>query len=128
MVLEGNMTLTHQDHHTKHLSNLMVDKFDGGWNTNSVGQCIDFNLMTRGTTKGDVIAFTVNKNKTNQMTLNQEGRYLFIYLYFGTTDIGLGNKSNTLQKGDLLVIEKPEISGIKIEGIEDSVVVFTFID
>jgi len=54
MVLEGTMTLTHENHHSKLLHKFEIDRFDGGWKTTSQGKCSDFNLMTRGGLKGDV--------------------------------------------------------------------------
>lgn len=47
MLLEGEMHLEHEGHHTKTLALYDWDYFSGGWNTKSYGKCRDFNLMLR---------------------------------------------------------------------------------
>jgi len=46
MLLGGELTLTHKDHHRIKLSPLEQDFFLGDWETTSEGICTDFNLMT----------------------------------------------------------------------------------
>lgn len=54
VLLEGEMKLIHEEHHSKLLLPFDQDSFDGGWNTKSIGKCIDFNLMTKGGCKGSI--------------------------------------------------------------------------
>ena len=45
MLLDGEMKLLHDGHHSKTLAVFEQDYFDGGWDTKSYGVCTDFNLM-----------------------------------------------------------------------------------
>ena len=52
LLLEGELKLIHENHHESFLMPFSQDTFDGGWNTHSIGIAKDFNLMTKGLTKG----------------------------------------------------------------------------
>tara|TARA_B110000046_G_C12822374_1_gene325965 strand:- start:26 stop:199 length:174 start_codon:yes stop_codon:yes gene_type:complete len=57
MVLDGQMNLAHKNQHNSDLSRFDVDRFDGAWETTSMGKCVDFNLMLREGFRGDVQGF-----------------------------------------------------------------------
>ena len=47
MILDGEIEVTHSGGRALAMKPLSeVDEFDGGWETVSVGRCVDFNLMT----------------------------------------------------------------------------------
>ena len=47
MILDGEIEVTHNGERTLAMKPLAdVDEFEGGWETVSVGRCVDFNLMT----------------------------------------------------------------------------------
>ena len=47
MILDGEIEVTHNGERTLAMKPLSdVDEFEGGWETVSVGHCVDFNLMT----------------------------------------------------------------------------------
>ncbi len=51
MVLEGELTLEHEDHHSARLQPFQQDAFAGDWITRSKGRARDFNIMlARGCT------------------------------------------------------------------------------
>ena len=52
--LKGSLHLFYEGHGEKVLAPYEQDRFDGGWNTVSVGKATDFNLMLREGTKGEV--------------------------------------------------------------------------
>lgn len=54
LLLEGELKLIHENHHESFLMPFSQDSFSGDWNTHSIGIAKDFNLMTKGTTKGAV--------------------------------------------------------------------------
>lgn len=45
MVLEGDLTLEHEDHHSARLQPFQQDAFAGDWITRSTGRARDFNIM-----------------------------------------------------------------------------------
>lgn len=48
MILDGSIALKHEGIRQREMKPLCdVEEFDGGWNTSSVGKCVDFNLMTK---------------------------------------------------------------------------------
>ena len=61
MIIEGEMKLIHEGHHTVSLKPFMKDSFSGGWSTRSIGCARDFNLMLNQGCKGELEAIAVNK-------------------------------------------------------------------
>ncbi|WP_103865605.1 HutD family protein [Aquimarina sp. I32.4] len=104
MVLDGTITLKHENRYSKQLSPYDVDEFEGGWETSSFGQCTDFNLMTSGTTTGELKAFDYSQNKQFEYHANDESDWLFVYVYAGNATINIQDKKYSLNKGDLLAI------------------------
>lgn len=57
MILDGEITVTHEGARTLVMKPLAdVDDFEGGWETVSVGRCVDFNLMTAAGYRGAMSA------------------------------------------------------------------------
>lgn len=48
LLLEGELELIHEGHHSSKLKPLMQDSFSGGWRTKCIGTGKDLNLMTKG--------------------------------------------------------------------------------
>lgn len=108
MVLDGQMTLTHENHHSKTLKTFDVDNFDGGWNTQSNGRCIDFNLMTKGNATGELDHLTLNKKETNIVELSSRYKWVFIYLNRGSLNISSENEKLNINEGDLIAVSDLE--------------------
>ena len=85
MVLHGKMELRHEGYHKKMLEMHDKDVFEGGWKTTSKGQCVDFNLMCKGETTGDLRGFAVEKNRYKEFKV--KGKLNFIYVTGGTIEI-----------------------------------------
>lgn len=68
MVLSGSVTITHKNHHQVKLNSGDVDIFDGGWETSSVGTCVDFNLMTIGNIKGKLLSLFIAPNNSEYIS------------------------------------------------------------
>ncbi|NVK84156.1 MAG: HutD family protein [Cytophagia bacterium] len=96
MVLEGKMELVHLNQHSSLLGPLDVDRFKGDWVTESKGKCVDFNLMCKGSTVGEVKGYNLSQGENLALDLN--GRMNFIFVYQGMIEIdgiavGEGNLS-----------------------------------
>jgi len=120
IVLEGTMKLVHEGHHTTELSKNQVDRFDGSWKTTSFGTCTDFNLMTKGATKGDQVGFGIKKDQHKDYQLEDAWDWFFIYVHSGSVGIRLSRENYQLNKGDLMVVEQPENSPARITGLVSS--------
>lgn len=120
MVLDGEMTLTHEGQHTKTCGKFEIDKFNGDWKTSSVGKCTDFNLMTKGKAFGTLDGLMIKVGQTQGYQNTDEPCRLFIYVYNGQVSVTANNKPNTINKGDLLIINEFGNSQVTIHGFEES--------
>lgn len=120
LLLEGELKLSHQGHHSRNVPLYDVDEFEGDWNTQSEGKAIDFNIMTTKENRSKVTVFEFYKN-TSFRDRNLSD-FIFIYLYDGTLDTEFGKMS----KGDLLVINDKIL--FEINTLEKSTLVHLSID
>lgn len=125
MVLSGKITLIHEDHYSRQLNKFDVDEFEGDWNTSSIGYCTDFNLMTIGETSGELTAIVIKKEQYANYKIKENCNWFFMYVYSGKVSIDINIKKNTINKGDLLVLNKLSIKSLEIKGIENSELVFS---
>ena len=123
LVLEGQVTLIHEEHYSRQLNKFDVDEFEGRWKTSSIGKCIDFNLMTAGKTSGELKAVIFEKEQIF-FKIKENCDWFFIYLFSGKAAIDLNNRIVSINKGDLLVINVLTTRNIEISGAENSELVF----
>jgi environmental stress-induced protein Ves len=64
MVLEGDMTLEHEHHHSVRLAPFQQDAFAGDWMTRSRGRARDFNIMLSGACTGQMQAVSVQEQSS----------------------------------------------------------------
>lgn len=62
--LKGSLHLFYEGYGEKVLAPYEQDRFDGGWNTVSVGKATDFNLMLREGTKGEVEVYPLQTQES----------------------------------------------------------------
>ena len=120
MVLSGETTLNHENHHTKQLKKFDVDEFEGAWKTTSIGKCTDFNLMTIGKTIGELGAVVIEKNQQLIYPIENKWDWVFIYLFSGKLTLLLNNKKIEINQGNLLGINEIVIDSLKVKTIENS--------
>lgn len=123
MVLEGKITIKHEDRYSRQLNKFDSDEFEGGWKTSSEGKCIDFNLMTKGEIKGVIKALTLEKNQDMTDELREDYDWLFIYIFKGKIRINFSQFSEILSKGNLLSINSLDFFKIQISSKEKSEIV-----
>ena len=61
MVLEGDMTLEHERHHSARLQPFQQDAFAGEWVTRSRGMAMDFNIMLTAGCTGQIRAVSMQR-------------------------------------------------------------------
>lgn len=123
LVLDGRLTLQHPGQRTVTLEKFDTDAFKGSWDTISYGRATDFNLMTRGGTKGSLEGFTIEKGDTRTYTFNEDSSVLGCYVFRGALEVGL-DKSYSLEEGDLMLISvEKKIGQISLKALENSDIV-----
>lgn len=106
IVLDGQITLDHQDHHQKTLNPFEMDHFSGNWETVSKGYCTDFNLMTKGNATSKVSVINLKAGISSQV--NIEGDQFFIYSH--NKNISLTYSKNHILSCKSLAVFKNEFN------------------
>jgi len=107
MVLEGNLQLNHENHHSILLNKFDQDAFEGDWNTTSVGFCTDFNLMTDRKHQGTITAKTLQIIQSELVTPNKHCIQLLVYVVTGVVTISINNLNHRMDKGGLFSVTTP---------------------
>ena len=122
MILDGEIEITHEKQYSKKLKEFDTDEFEGNWKTSSVGKCVDFNLMTRGSVDSDISSVLFKKGESKKISTS--GNFTFLYLYRGQIKISLNNEFFFLEEGDLFVINSEKEFLISVDaGIDVKLIV-----
>lgn len=104
MVIEGEMQLEHEGHHSIYLKPYEQDSFYGGWITKSRGKVRDFNLMLSEGWNGNLEAFCIDGEEYIKLGNRTAGTYAF-YCTEGSIDVKRDEEERfNLGKGDMLLI------------------------
>ncbi|WP_320017759.1 HutD family protein [Labilibaculum manganireducens] len=125
MILDGAIEIIHENRYSKKLGKFDTDSFDGDWKTSSIGKCIDFNLMTRGTAKGEITALSIEKKQIVNLPLEKETDFLIGYIFSGEISLTINQKIHQLQQGNLLVITQFGSANLQLTGSRDSEVILS---
>ena len=124
MLLEGEILVSHENKYTKKLRKFDVDEFDGGWKTSSIGRCIDFNLMTNEFANGSLSYATIEKQQEFVYAIESFWNWVFVYVNSGSVLFECQKEIIESNRGDLFMIEKPNISTIKFKNKAYSELIF----
>lgn len=102
MILDGKIHIEHKNHHSKDINKFEQDEFSGNWETRSFGKAIDFNLMTRNNTSGEIEAFILAKQKT--LSLNPNCLCYTFYNFKGQNIININSHTLDINEGDVVLI------------------------
>ena len=119
MVLNGSIKVTHKNHHEIQLNKREIDCFEGSWQTSAVGTCVDFNLMTKGNTKGKISSVCVSANNSLNFQLDKTYEFIIFYVYEGKLQFHFGSEKRNLNQGELMIIHHPRNEEIKLHSPED---------
>ena len=92
MVLEGEIAISHKNHHSLNLTKNEIDSFEGSWETTSIGTCVDFNLMTTENTKGILSSISMKANETIQSNLVSINEFYMYYVAQGKLKFDLNSE------------------------------------
>ena len=120
MVLDGQLTLSHEGQHTSHLYQYDQDSFEGDWNTTSKGKVTDFNIMTTGSTQSTIQ--NVSLISKEKLALTSAYDLQFIYVHKGCISFN----DMQISAGESLAIEN--VSYSKLESMSDAEIILVSID
>lgn len=101
MLLDGELELIHEGHHTKKLKPLQFDTFSGDWHTKSIGKATDFNLMTIGNTEGTYSVMKAKKKQFHTYKINHD--FTVFYIAEGSLQF----EDTSVEKGEILNFNGP---------------------
>ncbi|MCB0380879.1 MAG: HutD family protein [Flavobacteriales bacterium] len=104
MVLEGEITVTHENHHSKTLKQFDTDTFSGDWKTTAIGTCTDFNLMTKECINSELSYLSLEANQSKNIELDNTFDTVCFYLHSGSLIAEINSKMYELKKESLLVL------------------------
>lgn len=119
MILEGEISITHEGQTSKHLKPFEVAHFSGDWKTTAKGTCTDFNVMTTGQQRSEL--YHIAMGAVSSYTLKPIGtcKNLFLYATAGTIHLQLMDANYILETGNLMVIEDLGVSSVGIKSAHD---------
>jgi environmental stress-induced protein Ves len=108
MVIDGEITLDHENKYKKLLNSFEQDEFMGDWKTKTYGKATVFNLMTRENYNGELLHFTISpgeKLKFQYKTpLNKALAAICFYNVNGAYNTTINDKVFETVRNDLIII------------------------
>lgn len=108
MVIEGQITLDHENKYKKLLNSFEQDDFMGDWKTKTYGKASVFNLMTRENYNGELLHLNISPNKQLKFEyktlLNKDLAAICFYTVNGGFNSTINDKVFETVKNDLILI------------------------
>ncbi|WP_099190747.1 HutD/Ves family protein [Tepidibacter mesophilus] len=106
MILDGELLLQHEGHHSIKLKEFEQDSFCGDWKTKSYGRVTDFNLMMNDC-EGNLEYVCIDKLSSKKIVFdNKQRKYDYVanvlYVVSGNVSVELDSQE-TLCEGDILL-------------------------
>lgn len=120
MILEGEISITHEGQYSKHLKPFDVDTFSGEWKTTAIGTCTDFNLMTSREQESELYHVSMAANSSYILKTKTNCKNFFLYATSGTIHSQIIEENYILETENLLVIENVSLASISLKSAEDS--------
>jgi environmental stress-induced protein Ves len=113
MILEGNLKLSHKNHHQKYLTEFEQDSFSGDWTTKSKGKAKDFNLMTTKNCDGILNHITILKNGHYSVCFQNSDNNKIYHLYLFEGKLLENDEKLSLNKDESLLILNESIINLE---------------
>lgn len=117
MILNGEIKIQHENHHSKLLKKFDHDAFEGDWKTTSHGRCTDFNLMTTGDTSGELNALTFKESSSQILIVDNYVSWLFFYALKGSVILKIHQKTYDLPENCMIVVRNYPKGEIEINSL-----------
>ncbi|MDD4503478.1 MAG: HutD family protein [Clostridiaceae bacterium] len=131
MVIEGEVSIKHQGHHSTILKAFEKDSFSGDWTTRCVGKATDFNLMTDKECSGSMDSFSIDVGEIKEVLFdhkeNTEGQFSLttdaFYIIGDNVKIFTGGvEGQDIHDGDLIMVKRKveeNVNQIEFKNIGD---------
>jgi environmental stress-induced protein Ves len=119
LVLQGKLTLIHEDRYTKELATFDQDRFDGAWKTRSKGKVQDFNVMFTENYDAEVSHFTLSESDKREINLDSKLHFYFVF----NGQFHLNGQS--VNSGDLIEIQPSELQKLDFFCLESGNIIET---
>ncbi len=116
MIIDGEMKLLHEGHHSILMRPFEQDSFSGGWVTKSIGRARDFNLMLGSGCKGRLEAILIDKAANAEIALDPPDDGFMnsvdaFYCAAGEVSAEIDSvETYTLYEGDLMIIRSGDVN------------------
>jgi hypothetical protein len=108
MVIEGTITLDHEDKYKKRLNSFEQDDFMGDWKTKTYGKASVFNLMTRENYNGELLHLSISPSDQIKFEyknpLNKDIAAFCFYTVNGGFNSTISDEVFEASKNNLLLI------------------------
>lgn len=105
MILKGSLEIDHTGRYKKQLNRFDIDTFNGEWPTTAKGKVTDFNLMTRGETRGALKALVIGAGM-EKVLHPDDANYIGIYLLNGKAKVKFNGDEAELNEGDFALVKR----------------------
>lgn len=122
LVLQGKLTLIHEDRYTKELATFDQDQFDGDWKTRSKGKVQDFNVMFTENYDAEVFHFTMSESEKRE--INLDTKTYFYFIFNGKFEVN----GHIVSSGDLAEIRRTKLQKLNIVCIQAGTIIETRIE
>lgn len=100
MLLNGNLTVTHNQTQTHQLTPFAPHFFDGGWQTHAQGLVTDFNIIFKPDVDANIEVLQLDINQ--QTTITNNGNLLFLYVVDGSIELKNNQEQWHLKEKDFV--------------------------
>lgn len=108
MVIEGKITLDHENKYRKVLNPFEQDDFMGDWKTKTYGKASVFNLMTREEYNGELLHLEIHPNKQLKFEyktpIDKDLVAICFYPVSGSFKLNIDDKALETAKNELILI------------------------
>ncbi|MDP4090302.1 MAG: HutD family protein [Bacillota bacterium] len=109
MVIEGKITLDHENKYKKLLESFEQDDFVGDWKTKTYGKASVFNLMTRENYNGELLHLNISPGKQLEFEyktpLNKDLAAICFYTVNGGFNSSINDQVFETVKNDLILVK-----------------------
>lgn len=103
MLLQGNLSITHNNEVTHHLKPLIPHFFDGAWKTTAIGKVTDFNVIFKPEIKAHIDVVLLSANQSNQIQTSKD--FICLYLAKGQITIRENQHTYNLYEHDFVLLD-----------------------
>jgi len=117
MIIEGEVAIEHQGHHSTVLKAFEKDSFSGDWTTRCIGKATDYNLMTDNNCSGSMDVLSIDSREIKEVLLdyikNPSERFSLVtdafYIIGGDVEVFIAdNERQYAHDGDLVMVTRKE--------------------